>query len=366
MSLLVEPWALSGYARQIHRATDDAGAVQSYVTKHTEGATGGELIEIANEGHQHAVGIIDGALKRLVQILQASAPELDAAATYYRQTDLAAAAAVDRTMPQTLGQCPTTLEYEFNSMVCKPVDFTDPRLVTGRLKPPPEPATPHNALGFMDYVSPTSWAMKGCDIVLGFDPVSWLQERFAGDWEALASMDAVLGNAAEGLHDLAFNIQSGVTTVHPKWQGNAGDAAYEYFTDLATSIVALEAPLREIGHAYKVMADAVWAAGEALGGIIKGLLDAAIIAGISAAAGTATSWTGVGAAAGYGIAAVEVANMLRLWGDATKLYQHAGAAVLTFRSALNNNLSDLNAVTLPTLSGGAGYDHPTAQPAQVR
>ena len=108
------------------------------------------------------------------------------------------------------------------------------------------------------------------------------------------------------------------------------------------------------------MADSVWSISEAIGGIIKGLIDAAIIAGIAAAAGTVTSATGVGAIVGYGVAAVEVAYMLKLWGQATQLYQHASAAVLAFRSALTHRLADLESVKLPTLPGGSGYDHPVA------
>src|SRR3712207_5288788 len=97
---------------------------------------------------------------------------------------------------------------------------------------------------------------------------------------------------------------------------------------------------------------------EALGGVIKGLVDAAIIAGISAAAGTATSASGIGAVVGYSVAAAEVAYMLKLWGEATKLFQHLSAVVFAFRSALAGHLSDLSAVQLPALPGGAGYDHP--------
>lgn len=362
MSLAVEPSALTSYARQLDRATDDAAAIKCYLGKYAEDGTGGELIKIAREGHDHAVTELNAVLTRLTAILEASAPELTAAATYYRWTDLAAAANLDRTLPTVAGACPTALEYEFTSTICPPAPFADLRQVTDRLTPPPEPDNPPNSLGWMDYLSPTSWAMKGFDIVLGFDPIGWLQERFAGDWEALASMEPVLGNAACALHDLALNVQSGATTLHPLWQGNAGDAAYRYFTDLATAVTALEAPLKEMGREYRVMADAVWSANEALGGIIKSLIDAAIIAGVSAAAGTATAATGAGAVIGYGVAAFEVANMLRLWGEATRLYQAASAAVLAFRSALDRNLSDLATIVLPALPGGTGYDHPLAQP----
>jgi uncharacterized protein YukE len=257
------------------------------------------------------------------------------------------------------------LEYEFNSIVCKPVPFTDPRQVTDRLTPPPEPDNPPNALGFMDYLSPTSWAMKGFDIILGFDPIGWVQERFSGDWEAVATMAPVLNNTSAALHDLALNVQSGATTLHPLWQGNAGEAAYDYFTDLATGITALQDPLQQMATEYKAMADAVWSAGEAIGGLIKGMVDSAIIAGIAAAAGTATSWTGAGAIVGYGVAAVEIVNVLNLWGKATELYQFASAAVLGFRSKLGSALSDLDTITLPALPGGAGYQHPLAQVASA-
>jgi uncharacterized protein YukE len=302
--------------------------------------------------------VIEGVFTRLGCLLETSSPELHRAAGYYQHTDLASAARMDQALPPAAGQCPTALEYEFTSNPCKPASFADSRFPESHLTAPPEPDKPPNALGWMDYLSPTSWAMEGFKAVLGFDPIGEMQNKLFGDWEALASMQPVLTNAGAALHDLALNIQSGTTMLHPLWQGNAGDSAYRYFTDLATAVNALRAPLDEIGTAYQQMADAVWAAGESIGGVLKAMIDAAIIAGIAAAAGTATAATGAGAVVGYGVAAAEAVNILRLWGDATKLYQNATAAVLAFRSVLGRNLSDLDQVTLPALPGGIGYDHP--------
>jgi uncharacterized protein YukE len=360
MSLTVEPAALTGYAQQLVRAADDASAVTRYIDGHAKQVTGGELIQIASGSHQHALAAIIATMRRLDTVLRGSAPEVTAAAGYYLATDRQAAATVDRSLPAALGQCPTPLEYKFTSLVCKPVPFTDLRQVTDRLTAPPEPENPSNALGFMDYLSPTSWAMKGFDIVLGFDPIGWVQQRFAGDWEAVATMSPVLTNTGAALHDLAVNVQSGATTLHPLWRGNAGDAAHDYFTDLAGGIAALQDPLHRMAEEYHAMADAVWSAGEAIGGLLKGMTDAAIIAGIAAAGGTATSWTGVGAAAGYGVAAIEVATILRMWGKTTELYQLASAAVLAFRSKIGSTLSDLDTIRLPAVPGGAGYQHPLA------
>ncbi|MGC4866404.1 WXG100 family type VII secretion target [Micromonospora sp. DT53] len=367
MSFTVEPFALANYARQLDRASGDSSAIAGYIGTYAKDATGGELIAMAADGHRHAVTVISDTMRRLTTLLDASAPELVATSMYYRLNDLATAASLDRTFPGAAPcQPPTALEQELTTLACLPPPFADMWDVTASLTPPPEPSNPPNALGWMDNISPTSWAMQGFDVVFGFDPISWLQERLFGNWEALATMQPVLTNVGSALHDLALNTQTGAATLRQVWQGQAGDAAYSYFTQLSTAAAALRGPLNDIGNEYKAMADSVWSISEAIGGIIKGLIDAAIIAGIAAAAGTVTSATGVGAIVGYGVAAVEVAYMLKLWGQATQLYQHASAAVLAFRSALTHRLADLESVKLPTLPGGSGYDHPVASAGGAR
>lgn len=360
MALFVEPDAVAGFARQVDRAAEDVWDIRSYFNRYAEAGTGGEAFSIAKAGHEHAVEMINGTLNRLACLLEASAPELRAAAGYYRTTDLAAADSLDRTLPAAVDRCITPLELELANNPCTPANFVDPRDVAGHLTPPGEPDSPPNALGWMDYLSPSSWLNTVFDRVFGFDPIGEIQNRVFGDWEALAAMAPVVNNIGGALHDLAYNVQSGTTTLHPSWQGIAGEGAFRYFTTTANAVADLHGPLSNISKAYQDMADAVWSAAEALGGVVKGILDAAIIAAISAAAGTVTAETGVGAVVGYGIAAAEVANMLRLWGEATKLCQQLTAGVLAFRAVLNRELSDLDAVALPGLPDGGRYDHPLA------
>ncbi len=97
MLLQVDPAAVLSYAGQVERAHQDSLAVRRYVTQHAHGGTGGELFAIAQEGHTHAVAVLDGTLNRLACVLETCPPELRAAGTYYARTDLAAAAAMDRT-----------------------------------------------------------------------------------------------------------------------------------------------------------------------------------------------------------------------------------------------------------------------------
>ncbi|QGN46424.1 hypothetical protein GKC29_06005 [Micromonospora sp. WMMC415] len=360
MTLVVEPAALAGFARQVDRAAEDVGEIRGYFHRYAEAGTGGEVYNVAKASHEHAVNVIDTTLKRLAGLLQASAPELTAAATYYRTTDLTAAASLDRTLPSAADRCITRLELEISANPCTPANFADPRDVTWSLKPPGEPDNPANSLAFMDYLSPSAWAATAFNIVFGFDPIGEIQKRVFGDWEALAVMAPVIGNMGGALHDVAYNVQSGATTLRGHWQGTAGESAFRYFTTTANAVSDLRGPLAAISQGYREMADAVWATGEALGGTIKALLDSAIIAGVSIAAGTATASTGAGAVVGYGLAAAEVAYMLHLWGAATNLCQKLSAVVNTFGALLVRELSNLDAVALPSLPNSGRYDHPLA------
>lgn len=360
MTLSVEPEALVGFARQVDRAAADVSEIRAYLNRHADVATGGEQIKIAKEAHEHAVQVINGTLNRLACLLENSAPELRAAAGYYRSTDLANAERLDRTLPPAVDRCITALELELANNPCAPANFVDVRDVRGHLDTPGDPDKPANPLGWMDYISPANWLNEVFNHVFGFDPIGRIQSQVSGDWEALANMAPVVDNIGGALHDLAYNVQSGTTTLRPLWHGVAGDGAFRYFTTTANATADLHTPMSAISKAYREMADAVWSAGEALGGVVKSLIDAAIIAGIAAAAGTVTSETGVGALVGYGVAAAEVANMFRLWGEATKLCQQISAAVLVFRAALTRELSDLDTVALPALPDGGRYDHPLA------
>ncbi|MGW1453131.1 WXG100 family type VII secretion target, partial [Micromonospora sp. NPDC002411] len=301
MTLSVEPQALVSFARQVDRAAVDVWAMRSYLNRHADVATGGEQVEIAKAAHEQAVEVINGTLNRLACLLENSAPELRAAAVYYRTTDLANADRLDGALPPAGDRCITALELELANNPCAPANFIDVRDVRGHLDTPGDPDKPANSLGWMDYISPTNWVNEVFNHVFGFDPIGRLQSQVSGDWEALAKMAPVVDNIGGSLHDLAYNIQSGTTTLHPLWQGIAGDGAFRYFTTTANATADLHTPLSAISKAYREMADAVWSAGEAIGGVVKSLIDGAIIIGVAAAAGTVTSASGVGAIVGYGV-----------------------------------------------------------------
>ncbi|GGQ84055.1 hypothetical protein GCM10010166_62870 [Couchioplanes caeruleus subsp. azureus] len=273
--------------------------------------------------------------------------------TYYRQTDLAAAARVDATLPDRCVTTPTALENAWAANPCAP-GSADSREPSGRLKPVDDVEYSH-PLGFLDNISVSHWALKGFDFVFGFNPLEKVTEYFLGDWRSFAKAGKAIGYAADALDDLGYNVQGGAIAVHSSWQGRAADTAYTHFTGLASGIEDLVDPMRQIAGQFETISHGVWNACEATTGFVKGMLDAAIIAGISAAAGTVTAETGIGAVVGYGVAAIEVCRMLDMWAEATKVMTAIYSAVQAGAGLIESQAARLQGADLPELSGYAGH-----------
>jgi hypothetical protein len=112
-----------------------------------------------------------------------------------------------------------------------------------------------------------------------------LSDQFPGDWQSVAPAGVAIGRSADAPYDLSYNLQDGAIAAHTSWHGAAADAEYAHahFTGLAGGVEDLVDPLRQISDQFASTAHGVWSSYEAATGFVKGMLDAAIIAGISAA-----------------------------------------------------------------------------------
>ncbi|MFJ3899193.1 hypothetical protein [Streptomyces sp. NPDC090083] len=100
MNLRVDPWDLSGYARQIGRAAHDAADFKSHCTRYTRiSASDQGLLSLFLTTHTSTVETVNRAMDRLQEVLKAASSELERNRKYYTQTDLAVAARVDATYP---------------------------------------------------------------------------------------------------------------------------------------------------------------------------------------------------------------------------------------------------------------------------
>ena len=188
-----------------------------------------------------------------------------------------------------------------------------------------------NPIDLFNYVSPTAWVAKLIESLSGVDPISWVTEWLGGDWEALWKFGDAMGNLAQYMQELGIEIQQGTLTLDQSWDGNASDAAYMYFSELAAAISSQQIPLLNSEESYHLAATGAWQLANQLGNLIQAVADEAIIAGISIAASTAMAGTGigaVGAAAGYVASAALVARILDKINAISKIINTAGTAVL--------------------------------------
>jgi uncharacterized protein YukE len=357
VTFAVQPGWLDGYAGQVGRGADDAAGVKRYLEQYRiDGGWHGSLIAVVRSAHVNSLSVAAAMAGKVAGILHTSEEGISGAAAYYRTTDAAAAARTDAILPGRCASTPTALEKEWAANACAP-SFSDSREPSGRLKPVDNVEYTH-PLAFLDDISLSNWALKGFDFVFGFNPLEKLAEFLVGDWPAVAKAGVAIGRAADALHDLGYNVQGGAVALRGGWEGVAADAAYTHFTGLAGGIDDLVNPMREISKQFDSIARGVYNLSEAATGWLKGMADAALIAGIAAAAGTVTAETGVGAVVGYGVAAYEVARILDLWAKGTAAMNNLYAAVQATVGVIESQLHRLQSADLPDLSGYPAYRHP--------
>lgn len=198
--------------------------------------------------------------------------------------------------------------------------------------------------------------------MFGFDPIAKIADYTAGDWVPLAQTGIAIGNVADTVHDIGLNVQVGMLHLNGDWEGNAANAASIYFTDTANRVAEWQDPLKEIARQYEIIGHGVASTTDAIEGLIKFLLDMALIAGIAFAAGTATAETGIGPIVGYGMGAIAILEMLAMWDAATQLMSFLYTVVQGAAGIIETKIADLDASSIPELStGGNGYDHPLAE-----
>ncbi|MEU4655658.1 hypothetical protein AB0G32_17225 [Streptomyces sp. NPDC023723] len=209
-----------------------------------------------------------------------------------------------------------------------------------------------------DLVSPTYWITEAYNAVFGFNPLDEVIQWFAGDWESFAKCAEVWENIGKSCDDIAKNLSSGNTALDSTWNGHAADSAYVYFDELAKKLNQSGETFDSLADTYKYLAHAAYSAAEGIKGYLGGILDGLIIVGIELAAGTLLSWTGAGALVGYGLAALEITRILKLWGDATQTIGTAQAVV----NGGVGTLEGLGAAIYGHLQNfpqvGGTYDHP--------
>ena len=222
-----------------------------------------------------------------------------------------------------------------------------------------EPAEPDDSVtnGFVNptdifnYVSPSAWVNDIIERVSGVDLFGMATETFTGEWAALYKFGDAMANLAQFMQQVGIDIQAGELALDGNWDGNAADAAMNYFTQLAAATSGQQAALYAAAKGYHDAARGAWELANQLGNLLQAIADKAILMGISWAVGTATAETGVGAVVGYGVATWQAIDLLKLINRASTIINTAGTVIMSAFGggmAIAGQGGDLSAVPLPS------------------
>jgi hypothetical protein len=184
-----------------------------------------------------------------------------------------------------------------------------------------------NPTDIFNYVSPSAWVNDVIEKVSGVDLFGLATETFTGEWAALYKFGDAMASLAQFMQQVGIDVQAGAVELDGRWDGNAADAAYNYFTQLAAATSGQQAALFDAARGYHEAAKGAWQLSSQLGNLLQAVVDKAILVGVSWAAGTATAETGIGAVAGYGVAAWQAAELLDLINQASTIINTAGTVI---------------------------------------
>ncbi|MFD3592192.1 WXG100 family type VII secretion target [Nocardia sp. NPDC058640] len=208
-------------------------------------------------------------------------------------------------------------------------------------------------------VSPSYWVNYILNATFGIDILKDTTNKFAGDWQALQTAGAAVGNMSDYIREYSAAISQASRTVDSSWNGNAAESAQDYFKNLSTALTESAVALKDVSATIDEYALSSYYMAQFICGKIQDIYDFAIIWAIKAAASAAMASTGVGAVGSaftMASGAYEVAQMIASWqkvlGKFTELVfaSEAAAAIIVGGAA------SVSSTSIPQLAG-ATYDH---------
>ncbi|MFY1688380.1 WXG100 family type VII secretion target [Plantactinospora sp. WMMB782] len=225
----------------------------------------------------------------------------------------------------------------------------------------PIPDSLENVLGLPQYISPSYWLGRAAEFVCGTNPWQWLAEELTGDWQALQTAGQAVQNLA-GFNDAcASTVNSAVATVGYGWEGNAADAADEYFSEVSQVLRGQISALVSLGHQLETTAFSIYETAGALKGLLEGLTDLLIAIGIEMAATAASAVTVIGPFLGGASIAFTAGQAAAKWQQILSVQNHLWNIAQAYTGVVAGLLGEVENAKLPYLPSRE-YDHPAVRP----
>lgn len=356
----VDAGGLNGLYNQFVRASGDASDTLSFTQQHCDlpAVAEGFLMMVVGPHHE-AYQRLTGALTKLAEVTQSAGTQVNAAQGDYARTDHAAAARLDASYPgaKNPGFVGGMLAQGRPDLQAYRSPFADVAEPTTHLH------NPEYAIGvemwsinpLADLLSPAAWLRQISVWLFSYDPLEGWATSVSGDWKAYthcAMAMGQIGGAAAGIGD---NLLAGAKDVPAVWRGKAAEAEQEFHLALGLAAAGLDDACAQYHKLYMQAAEAVKSLVDVTAGMISDLLDLLIIINVSAAAGTALIETGIGAVAGYGVAAYYTWQAYDLYKDISKFYGNCEDLLKVIAGTINTVQADLAVKDLPAVQP---YQHP--------
>ena len=335
---------LSGLSRLLSRASDDAFDVLDYTKRQCDldWRSEGLLMKLLGP-HDHAYATVTRALARVQDLSAGASGQVALAALDYADTDLAAA----RRLAPAYGQAAPPGAEDFADVADPGSRLTDPGAVGTAEMWSINPLT--------DLVSPAAWVRQVSISLFGYDPFDEWARDLGGDWASYVHAGAAMSRAGESAYDIGRNLLAGASRTEAVWQGSAGEAERQFQTSLGTATEKLNDACQEFSQLYGEAADAAASLRDVAGDLISDLLDALIMVNMASAVGTVLVETGIGAIAGYGIAAYYATQAYQLYQEIARCYGTAQDTIEALGATIGSVHAD---VDVPDLDAVQPYRYP--------
>src|SRR5690349_12572644 len=93
-----------------------------------------------------------------------------------------------------------------------------------------------NPIDAFNVFSPSAWLNTAIESMTGVNILVEICESLTGDWALYSRFGSALVHLADCVEAIGINVQGQVDTVDASWDGQAGDAAFNYFTNTADPV----------------------------------------------------------------------------------------------------------------------------------
>lgn len=356
----VDSDGMNGLYNVLVRAAADADDTLQYTRKHCDLTfpEKGLLLNLMGP-HRVAYAQMTEALQKLADLCGGAGTQVNRAQLDYARSDHTSVARLDA--GYTGARNPADV---FQTLCSGRTDLWTTRAAfADRVEPTEHLVDPVYASGvemfeinpLADLVSPAAWLRQVTVWLFDHDPFEGWGQALSGDWgsyEHCAAAWGKVGNAAGGI---GTNLLASAADVSGVWRGNAAEAEQEFQLLLARSAIGLEPICDQYHKLYLQAAEAAKKLYNVVTGLISKLIDVLIIINIAAAAGTVTIETGIGAVAGYGIAAYYTYQAYDLYNDISAFYGSAEALIKAIAGSIAAIKAGQEVASIPSL---APYHHP--------